>query len=248
MNFRIQGASALLLAFLLPLASVSQVSWANSPGVKTVLQVPHLALAPLGFDDNDNAQVVLSGVFPNTCFRVGPVTSQVDASHQRIIISNEAYFYPSSWCLQVFVPYTQTVNLGPVKAGNYDVVVKSREGDLISKGSLTVAVSTHTDPDDYLYAPVKDVSIEDSAQGKALVLKGTFDYDCFTFKEVKVQQTAPNVVVVLPILNEVNADTACKPQTSAFEKRVALPKGLQGSTLIHVRALNGQSLNPIIEF
>ena len=44
------------------------------------------AWIPIGFDSNDRTQVLIDGILPSTCFRVGPYTTHVDTVSKTISI------------------------------------------------------------------------------------------------------------------------------------------------------------------
>ena len=78
---------------------------------------------PLGFDDNDRVQVMIEGTFRNSCYKVASYKVTAGDSGE-VIIQQFAYKYPGI-CLEVLVPYTQTVDLGLMKSGTYTL----RDGD-----------------------------------------------------------------------------------------------------------------------
>ena len=217
--------------------------------VQTVGQTPEQVFTPTGFDSNDNIQVVEAGSFPNTCFKVGPTTAHIDAENKKIVLESKAYFYSSAWCLQVVVPYSQVINLGVLDEGTYEIAVKDAKGELHSKANLKVAKSVSAAADDHLYADIQDVQVDATDTPPTATLRGTLDYDCYEFNQIRVIHNLENVVEVLPILNDIDPKTAnCKPSARPFQKTVKLPQGLSGKVLIHVRALNGQSVNRVAEF
>lgn len=205
--------------------------------------------APPGFDDNDNVQVVVHGQLINTCYKVAPPTVNVDRAHHLITVSAQAYVYPGCWCLQVLVPFTQTIDLGILPAGHYQVVEYNKAGTLIHQASLPVSVAITSNPDDALYAPVKNAKVDLGAPGsaKTLVLGGTFSSDCMELQEVKVLHRLPNIIEVLPIA-AYKTGSECKPSPQPFEARVTLPETVPGDTLIYVRSLNGQALSIVEPF
>ena len=56
-----------------------------------VVQLPENVFSPMGFDDNDNAQIVLYGNLPDTCHKAGSVRYRVDKQRKTIFIRNEVY-------------------------------------------------------------------------------------------------------------------------------------------------------------
>ena len=80
---------------------------------------------PLGFDDNDNTEVVIYGHFTSTCFKTGPAKATVDYDTMTVTVDAQAYRYTGG-CAQVMVPFTQSVKFGQVRAGSYTVVVTNR--------------------------------------------------------------------------------------------------------------------------
>lgn len=233
---------------------------AESPGIETIDPAvvdiaPVRVFTPLGFDDNDNVQVVLDGELDNTCYRLGPVQKQVDHAKQRVYIRQQAYFYSSAWCAQVRVSYVQPVNLGIMRSGVYEVYLYDRHGAAKSMGMLPIAVSKSANPDDYLYAPLLSAHLEKSTVsaggGKTrpsykVVLNGAFNNTCMHFKETKIMvRPKQQVIEVLPIV-EIEG-TACAQIVTEFTESVSLGGLPQGRYLIHIRSLNGQSLNQIVD-
>lgn len=226
------------------------------PRPDLVVMVPDNVFVPYGFDNNDNSQVIIEGEFPNTCYRVGPTEVAVDEEKKRITITNQAYFYNGCFCEFVLVPWTKTVDLGIRSAGDYQIFVRTRTPKDALRGTLNVAVAKQTadsyGPDDHLYAPVSDAYMESNQNGAPfhLILRGRFMDSCLKLKEVKVihdTARAPNVVVVLPIAERIEGD--CLPDTKPFETKVAVDHpDLKGKVLLHVRTLNGNSLNQVIDF
>jgi len=82
-------------------------------------------------------------------------------------------------------------------------------------------------------------------------LKGRLPGSCTRLKEVKVITRKANIVEVLPIIDSGSArDSAagCFENFVGFEKEIPvnLP-AWKGRALFHVRSLNGQALNKVLE-
>lgn len=72
---------------------------------------------PTTIKADQNAFVVVNGMFPNSCYSYSgaEVKSTGDFTHQIRTIAT----VKSGICLRVFVPYTKEVSLGKLKAGTH---------------------------------------------------------------------------------------------------------------------------------
>ncbi len=227
---------------LLGIASLVQASTPLPKPQRVAIHSKHFFMPP-GFDDNDNAQLILHGMLPNTCYKAAQAKVEIDETQKRIVITPQAFFYPGCWCLQVLVPFTQTVDLGVLQLGDYTVVELDERGTGLTRGVLPVAPARSGAPDDFLYAPIKAARFDRTAQ--TLILSGQLS-SCMRLKEVKVLARVPNLIEVLPIVEEDGSGN-CSGASKDFEQGVSLPALETGTTLIHIRSLNGQSINLIEE-
>ncbi len=195
-----------------------------------------------GFDDNDNLQITVAGVFPSSCYKLGPAKAEVDVHRGAIRVTQSAYFY-GGICVPVSVPFSETISLGMVKAGAY-TVVDTVSGKTL--GEVPVLRSTKPESDDFLYAPVTDASVIEVNKRPTLVLTGTFTDRCTKLKEVRIDYQK-ETVVVLPIAEHVNARGECGAQLKRFQHTEPLNVGLTGTFLLHVRAMNGKAINKVVE-
>lgn len=193
-----------------------------------------------GFDDNDRVQITVQGVLPNTCFKVSKSEAKVDVTRNVISLRQEAYHYKGN-CLKIPARYTDVINAGIVPAGKYQVV-DDHSGKTL--GELNVVKSTRPEADDFLYASLDDAYVTNEDGANSLVLKATFGDNCTSLKEVKVNYTK-NAIVVQPIAERTSED-ACEAGNYAVTKKVSLPTSLTGSYLLHVRSMNGQAVNKIV--
>lgn len=205
---------------------------------------------PQGFDDNDNVEVVLRGSFSDTCHQVGKATAEVDLAKKRISLKATALKYPGESCTQSVTPFIETVRLGVLPEGEYQVTYGEKDGVLQS--SLKVERRKTESPDDYLYATVEDAYVDiNAATGKqALKLRGQFPFfffGCMVMKEVRTSLDSNNVLVVLPIA-ELVGDDVCESQPAdrSFEYTSGLSAPIRGEGLLHVRTLNGNSVNSLV--
>jgi len=212
-------------------------------GAPQVFPVPlEQALVVRGFDDNDRVQVTVIGQFADTCWKVGSSTAVVSEKEKTVRVHLEGYQYPGI-CLRMLVPYYQTLNVGLLEAGDYTIVDDTSKKNL---GVLSIARGTNPGPDDFLYAPITDAYVIRDAETtlSELVLVGEFQDKCTQLTDVKIDYQDA-AIVVQPIV-ERKGDLNCEPSKSRFEVKRTLKK-IEGVRLLHVRALNGQAINKVIE-
>lgn len=216
-------------------------------GVAQATQPPTLvdiglsrAYLPVGFDDNDRVQVVVSGSFNNACYKVGPHSVEVKATEKTILVHQQAYHY-GGMCLQVVVNFNQVIELGILKSGTYTVIDAVTHEKL---GVLPVKVASQPTSDDYLYAPVSIAYINEDQN--AIVLQGAFTDSCTRIKDVLVDYQA-HVIVVQPIV-EQRKGPDCRGGDFPFIHKVSLERQLPKPYLLHVRSMNGNSINVVIDY
>jgi len=215
-----------------------------------VLDAPVDAIfVPSGFDDNDNVEVVIHGTFPDGCYRVGSASAEVDEEKRRITVSATSVLDPDEYCVQSLTPFIQAVPLGLLKQGNYQVVYANNPEVM---EHLAVARRKTESPDDYLFATVENAYIDVNREtGKqSLRLQGHFPHyiiGCMVIREVRVIHDPVDVLVVQPIAELVNTDVcASQPANRWFDYTVGLQETFHGEGLLHVRTLNGTSVNSFI--
>src|SRR4051812_31719710 len=120
MIFKSFGFIALLCLSISAWSSVRPTVEVLTPGTLNV--IPDRVFAPLGFDDNDNIQIVLDGQLADTCYKLGPTHVRIDQATHKILVRQSAFYYSGAWCAEVRIPYVQTVNLGILPAGNYEIL------------------------------------------------------------------------------------------------------------------------------
>lgn len=209
----------------------------------TVTVAIQKAFIPEGFDDNDRTQVTVEGFFPNTCYKVGPYATKVDPKTRTITIQQQAYHY-NGVCLQMLVPFNQTIDLGIITAGEYSLRDAAKGGAL---GALKIDRATKSEADEFLYAPTTDayITTEPDTGLHTLIVKGAFSDRCTIFEDIKVNYNS-DVIVVQPIVKHI-AERGCESQKVRFVKTVELKKDLTGVYLLHVRSMNGQAINKVVD-
>ncbi|MFY7928335.1 MAG: hypothetical protein ACOVS5_05655, partial [Oligoflexus sp.] len=204
---------------------------------------------PMGFDDNDNIEVVIHGNLPDTCHTVGKASAQVDPVTKEVRVKATSFKYPGKFCIQSITPFIQTISLGVLKEGDYQVYY---DRDAAIRSKLNIARRKTESPDDFLYASVENAAIDVNFEtGKqSLKLSGHFPYffvGCMVLRDVRTVRAPDDVVVVQPIAEIIDTpECETQPADKAFEYTAGLKEPFYGEGLLHVRALNGTSINRFI--
>lgn len=213
------------------------------PAVVDKIFIPH------GYDDNDNIEVVLHGDFYNSCFKVGQSGATIVEDGQDPVIklwATSLDYSKDQACAEVVTPFIQVVKLGVLKANQYEVKINDG-GESI--GFLNVAKRTSDLADDFIYAPVSSAYLKSNTAGQSLVLRGIYPSwtdGCQKIVEVKTYSMPDDVLVVLPITT-LDEEAECgETSLRSFKYEHPMAKPFKGEGLMHVRVLNGNSLNQYI--
>jgi hypothetical protein len=195
---------------------------------------------PMGFDSNDQVQIVGTGTFENGCYRAADSSAKVDEAAKRITISAAAYKY-NGLCLQMVLPFERTIEVGIVPAGEYEIV---QDGKAEVLGKLTVKEAKSEDPDDYAYAPVSQAYVDEAAGSKDnLIVRGIMPTDCMKIVDVKI--THDNEVLMAQPIVKIEKRNNCAVGMFPYRKvvKVDAPKG---EYLLHVRSMNSKAINNLV--
>jgi hypothetical protein len=236
------GSKLAVLSSFLFLGLGSQAVHADfAPGI--IPTKAHTGYIPVGFDTNDNTQLVVEGTFSSTCYKPGPVDALVDHVKKEIRIQPRAFKYKGV-CLPMLVNWSSEVDLGLLKTGDYKVIGDDRSGTTLPLGNMAVNAATTSEADDFPYAPVAQAYF-DQAEGKSFVtISGDFPSSCYQMREV-VTTVQKNVIVVQPITEKISED--CDARVVPYSQRVEVPNVSKGRYLIHVRSLNGKAMNNLVD-
>ncbi|MBT3979946.1 MAG: hypothetical protein HOE90_01255 [Bacteriovoracaceae bacterium] len=195
-----------------------------------------------GFDDNDNVEVILSGNLPNLCHQSPTTYMDVVGTTVKVRMTALHYHESNPFCPKVEVPFLETVSLGLLAEGSYDVVVSEGKAYELN-GDLNVGEAKNDRMDDHIYAKVE--YIEKNEKRDEISLVGVNPSNCFELDEIKWVSNKKNAFAVLPILKQVSKE--CKSSQVPFRYTVKLPNKLkkQKTVLIHVRSMEGKSVNTL---
>ncbi len=241
------GCSALLFA------GISMA--ANQPAVENAAKYVDKVFVPMGFDSNDNVEVIISGHLRDTCYRAGQAKYTIDEEKKTVYLEATVFNYTRAdvVCLEVMTPFMFKVGVGILNSGKYKIVLKTPNPTQQKIEMLEVSESTSSQPDDYLYAPVQNTSgVQVSEDQLKVSLEGAYPFmlvGCMVIKDVMIH-TKEGVIVVQPVAEVVSSDDdeRCINQKGAKEFSInrTIPYKLESQALLHVRVMNGLSVNQVI--
>lgn len=194
--------------------------------------------APVGFDDNDNTQVVLDGYLPSGCYRLTRPILTIDQEKHVIHVQAMARYFDIP-CVEARIPYQLEVDIGLLPVGNFKVLTSR---DTLQQ-DFTVHEALTAGPDDFSYAPIDSIQVKNmpNKESQIAVIEGRYTNSCMTMKEIKVIDSGATIEV-LPIVT-ITGDT-CADILVPYRQVVELPKDMSvGRHLLHVRSLNGRAMN-----
>ena len=201
-----------------------------------------------GFDINDLAEVTVQGSFSDSCYRLEQAGVNIDHSSKIISITIN-YSHPQrSFCTQMISPFTQTINIGRLPEGTYTVKLSHKT----LEEKLVINAARSDDVDDYIYAPVEYTDVQELSSGELqITMKGRYPLQkrgCMRIVNLVVDSHKKDVVVIQPI-TELKDDAYCQahPENPDFSSVAIIPNIYKGRKLIHVRVLNGESYNRVVE-
>ncbi len=195
---------------------------------------------PDGYEANNNVEIVGEGMFENACYRRTNPTVQVNEETRTIDIGPAAYKY-NGLCLQVVLSFNAVIDLGVLKAGDYNITQNSGK----ALGKIHVGRARTSDPDDYLYAPISQAYFKKEGLFNQVLLNGSFPVSCMKIKELRVH-IQPDVLVIQPIAY-LDKSVACVVGQYHFDQLVDVGAMKSGRYLLHVRSINGHSVNSLID-
>jgi hypothetical protein len=196
--------------------------------------------APTGFDDNDEAMIVIDGYLPSGCYRLAEPEVAVDPARGTIQVTPKARYFDIP-CIEALIPYFQEIRLGRMPQGQLRISV----GPAAITETLRIAQALTASPDDHLYAPIDEVAVQrdPATDGLFATLRGRFTDSCMAWDGIQALDHG-KTVDVLPVM-KMN-DEGCVAGEFPFEARVDLPDSIRaGRHLLHVRSLNGKAVNAV---
>jgi hypothetical protein len=234
--------SYILLTSLLALTQFPNAGEAVNVNVSEEEIAADNVFAPLGFDNNDSSELIVTGMLRNLCYKAPKATAQVIGNQIRVTVTALHVRAPGGYCAQMAVPFQEVIELGVLPSANYQVVVASQPPTTPLNTSLSVVEASTSSIDDFVYASVD--WIETFKDSRKAVLHGYNPSDCYELDAVQLVSNNKDAYSVLPIMKQVN--TTCPLKMVPFSYEFQVPRGMTASQiLLHTRVLNGKSVNKI---
>ena len=231
---------------LLSILSISTTASAQD-GYRLRTITPESVFVPSGFDSNDNAQIFLYGVFTDVCHKVMQPKVSIDRETNQIKIQAVANVRDMCEEMYVNIPYSNTINLGMLPNGKYDIMVLQK-GAYHKVNSLQIGNPKSTGGvDDFPYAYIDQIRFDPAGMGTPQVtLYGTIPSTCLAFQEMKINHKLESVIDILPIL-KVRPGVACLPSKAPFTQTISLRISHSTPTLLNVRSAGGKSVTQVVD-
>lgn len=262
MNAKLWGMAVVVVGCLTGAGSVL----ADQPSQAGTEDIPLLTvLAPdVGFDTNDNVQVVAYGKLPSACYHLGQATAEATADPHIFNVYQYAARDTSGTCQEgvtptaaqaIQAPFTSEISLGQLTTGTYrfNYTQLGPSGTLVAAStSLTVATAAAPTVGDIPFAPTSSIAVPDVINGSdhiVTTISGVLITSCMKLNPTVqvVPELNVNVYVLGPTVTTTPHEI-CANIVTPFSKTVDLgPAGKPGYYLVQVRSMNGRAVNHVIQ-
>lgn len=204
---------------------------------------------PAGFDNNDNIELVVTGLFPNPCYKRNDVKVEVNDDIIDIkVTSIMTDDQKSTMCAAMVVPFKENVLVGNLQGGDYKIVVNRNTANEL-KSSIKVTEATSQNQDDHLYAMVNhiDLGFTGGTTGSAFLV-GWRTSDCLELDRVEYLSNGVDTLSVMPIMKKVREFCPMKMTRLYVPIKYNPEEFTHSKLLIMSRTLEGRSVNNLVNF
>jgi hypothetical protein len=213
----------------------------SAEAVEIIIE-PQKIHVPMGFDSNDNVEIVVAGALPNTCYGQPFGMAKINGMDVILDMKAKKTVGKDMTCVRALAPYLLSIPLGRLEQGTYRVLINTGS-DLQKGGELLVQRPSSNRIDDFTYANV--TKVKKAIRKGAIILEGIHSSGCIEIDRVEMVPNKINdsydTVSVLPIVRQVqpNCDRTIKP----FSYEFLVPNPQKNDVVFHVRSTEGQALN-----
>lgn len=228
------------LIALLSLLGLPLALNAGTP-VATHVPVEHI-YSPMGFHDHESSEVIVSGFLPNLCHKSPQTQVMVEDGVIRIQLKANYYQASDYFCPPVLVPFVESINVGVLDKGDYQVLANPNT-PFEKRSGLNVIEYASSAMEDLVFANVSHVEL--TGVGREAVIKGYNPSDCFELDRIEVSDNKADTYSVYPILKQVSE--FCPKKMVPFTYSFQVPETLsRDRVLLHVKGMDGRSVNHVI--
>ncbi|MDZ4660691.1 MAG: hypothetical protein SGJ18_03640 [Pseudomonadota bacterium] len=231
---------------------LSESIYADNVGNKIEVSIEKVYVSPTGYDDNDNVQLIIDGMFPNQCYQIANTNFSIDEDKKSISIRQLARLKGTTDCQMNPLPeylsyatrFSSEINLGYLMAGEYTVNYKSPSAQKMER-KFKVEAAKSDSTDEAIYAPVSDAFIPEMIYETAnaeIILTGVLESLCLQWKQVDIERF-DDIIVVMPKMQLISTPAQCRQNPEPLEKIVSLGAVKEGRFLLHVRSMSGKGIN-----
>jgi len=237
-----------ILVFGLSFWNVAQVQEPQPEEYETLYYKVEKIFIPVGFDDNDDVEVIVSGQFPNDCWKVEEVEKTRTKAGYSLKMKARKW---KAFCADKMSPFWKKVSLGYLKVGNYIITNEEK-----NEGTLIVRGAKFKTEDDYQYASVDSVKTRyefnketGRIEKRFLVLKGEFPNACYQLAKNPpvdlIRESSEGLIEILPVIEYNKALSQNCSTPIEFEEPIAIPENLSGKFMIYLRTDSDKLENSI---
>ncbi len=208
-----------------------------------------------GFDNNDQIQIVIHGNLPDTChllsnYKLERLSKGQIRIRQFAVRLSQGYCRPTEPIpphFMLHIPFTTEIPLGQLPASPYQIIFKDPSGGARVR-NFQVAAARSPSIDEYPYASVTDTSgapIIKAGAPTSVEMHGILNSSCVQLKGVKAVKLN-DVFVVMPTV-EINSKEMCLDVIRPWSYKLELGALTEGHYLVHVRGMNGSSINHVFQ-
>ena len=198
---------------------------------------------PYGFNEINTTEVVVTGYLPSPCY--GAPEYKVRVNNDQVYIRmtttrTQTADHRPNLCTDVAVPFTETLKIGRLNPGHYQVRINEGSARAIMS-TLDIARAKVNSVDEYPYAIVQYV--EQNQTDMHFYLNGYVYSDCYVLDQVRYMSNQKDVLAVLPIMKQIRP--TCPRKMIPYRVRIDPPLNSIPSPvfLLHVRSADGHSVN-----
>ena len=149
--------------------------------------------------------------------------------------------------MRMLVPFTSEFSIGHLTAGDYRLSFTSETSGVQTR-QLNISKNISPGVDSLPYAAVSSADAHDVFNGRDTIkvrISGVLNSTCTSIDDKVRILDEGDVFVLLPTI-KVKHGILCAQMLTPFEKEVDLGRTTPGVHLIHVRSMNGKSVNKVV--